>query len=68
MTRPAEPTEATQSVWHMGWECGYSHDAAVWTGEGYYACLGGADEDCRIVWGKDWDALLDEIEEQEVGE
>lgn len=60
--RPSEPDLDTR-VWYRDWECRYSHDAAAWTGLGWYACLGGEDLDCTQVTAATWDELLDEVDD-----
>lgn len=62
-----EPTDG-KAVWYRGWECDYSHDAAMWSGEGWYACLGGADLDCITVRARTWADLLDEIDDHDMTE
>jgi hypothetical protein len=64
--RPDEPTDSV--LWYRGWETGYSHDAAMWTGCGYYACFGGVDLDCLQVTARTWETLLDEIDDHELTE
>jgi hypothetical protein len=64
ITRPAEPDDG-KALWYRGWETGYSYDAAMWTGDGYYACLGGLDLDCIQVTARTWGELLDEIDEHD---
>jgi hypothetical protein len=65
----AHPSEPADSVlWYRGWETGYSHDAAMWSGEGYYAYLGGADLDCVQVTARTWEQLLGEIDDHELTE
>ena len=62
-----EPTDG-KPVWYRGWEADYSHDAAMWSGEGWYACLGGADLDCVQVMARTWEGLLDEIDDHDMTE
>lgn len=62
-----EPTDG-KPVWYRGWECDYSHDAAMWSGEGWFACLGGADLDCVQVTARTWSDLLDEIDDHDATE
>ena len=57
-----EPPKGKRT-WYRGWECVWSGTAAQWTGEGWYACLGGEDLDCITVSALTWDGLLDEIDE-----
>lgn len=60
-----EPTDG-KPVWYRGWEADYSHDAAVWSGEGWFACLGGVDLDCVQVMARTWEALLNEIDDHDM--
>lgn len=60
--RPNEPTDG-KPVWYRGWEIDYSHDAAAWTGEGWIACLGGADLDCVTRTARTFELVLDEIDD-----
>jgi hypothetical protein len=62
-----EPTDG-KPVWYRGWEADYSHDAAMWSGEGWHACLGGADLDCVQVMARTWEGLLDEIDDHDMTE
>jgi hypothetical protein len=64
--RPAEPHG--RALWYRGWETGFNFDAAAWMGEGYYACLGGADLDCIQVTARTWADLLDEIDDHDLTE
>jgi hypothetical protein len=66
MQRPAEPEGS--ALWYRGWETGYSHDAAMWAGAGYYAALGGLDLDCIQVTARTWAELLDEIDDHDMTE
>ena len=59
---PPEPTDG-KAVWYRGWEISYSHDAAAWTGEGWIACLGGADLDCVQRTAGSWEGVLNEIDD-----
>ena len=54
-----------QRIWYRGWEAYFSHTAAQWTGEGWYACLGGEDLDCIQVTAATWDDLLDQIDDHD---
>ena len=65
MQRPPEP-QGQVLVWYRGWECGFNYDAASWTGEGWRACLGGADLDCIQVSARTWGGLLDEIDDHDM--
>jgi hypothetical protein len=60
--RQDEPTDG-KPVWYRGWEITFSHDAAGWTGEGWHACLGGADLDCIQRTASTWEGILDEIDD-----
>lgn len=63
--RPPKPMPDDWPVWYRGWEADYNHDAATWTGEGWYACRGGADLGCQMVAAATWELLLDAIDEEE---
>ena len=62
-----EPPKGVRS-WYRGWECAWSATAAQWTGDGWYACLGGEDLDCITVSALTWDGLLDEIDDHDMTE
>lgn len=67
-SRPAEPADLRKlvtGVWYRGWECSYDEMAGYWTGDGYFAALGGADADCIHVRASTWSDLLDEIDGHE---
>lgn len=59
-----EPPKGVRT-WYRGWETVWSGTAAQWTGEGWYACLGGEDLDCITVSALTWDGLLDEIDDHD---
>jgi hypothetical protein len=68
VSRPAEPellADLQKGVWYRGWECSYDNMAGYWTGEGYFAALGGADLDCIYVRASTWSDLLDEIDDHD---
>lgn len=60
-----EPPKGRRT-WYRGWECAWSATAAEWTGDGWYACLGGEDLDCITVSAITWDGLLNEIDDHEM--
>ena len=63
--RPLEPP-ANVTIRYRGWECSYNRDAAYWGAESWDAYFGGADLDAPRISGKTWNALLDEIDAQEL--
>jgi hypothetical protein len=65
--RPDAP-DGDKLVWYRGWECGFDSMAASYTGEGWYACFGGADLDCIAVHARTWADLLDEIDDHSIME
>jgi len=60
-----DPPEAGSDVWYRGWECGFDVEASLWCAEGWRAYKGGADLDVPTASARTWDALLDEIDDQE---
>lgn len=69
ISRPAEPAEPADlhkmatGIWYRGWECSWDQMAAYWTGDGYFAALGGVDLGCIHVRASTWSDLLDEIDD-----
>ena len=59
-----EPPKGKRT-WYRGWETVWDGTAAQWTGEGWYACLGGEDLDCITVRARTWAELLDEIDDHD---
>lgn len=59
-----EPPKGKRT-WYRGWETAFDHTSQQWTGEGWYACLGGEDLDCITVRARTWEGLLDEIDDHD---
>lgn len=62
-----EPPKGKRT-WYRGWETAFDYTSEQWTGEGWYACLGGEDLDCITVRARDWEGLLDEIDDHDMTE
>ena len=65
--RPAKP-QGDALVWYRGRECGFDEMASRFTPEGWRAYKGGCDPDARTVSAVTWDALLSEIDEEELSQ
>ncbi len=62
--RPALPMGEAH-VWYRGWEVGYSHHAAYWSGEGWIAYKGGCDLGAPEVRSASYVQCLHAIDDEE---